>query len=54
MVMAFMRVDFGDAESEKREWKKLECIFEGGAVGDLGQEGVLLAGFGVGVGLEGS
>jgi hypothetical protein len=52
--MAFMRIDFGNSESEEREREELEDIFEGGAVGDLGEEGVLLASFGVGWGFKSS
>ncbi len=44
VVVAFVLVDFGDAESEEGEWEELECVFKGGTVGDGGEEGVLFAG----------
>ena len=47
VVVSFMGIDFGHSEGEEREGKELERIFEGGAVGDLGEQRVLLAGFGV-------
>ena len=54
MVMSFMGIDFGYSESEKREGKELEGIFEGGTVGYFGEERVFLAGFGVRWRLKGS
>lgn len=47
MVVSFMGINFGDAEGEEGEREKLEGIFEGGSVGDFGEERVLLAGFGI-------
>lgn len=52
--MALMGVDLGDTEGEEREREKLECVFEGGTVGDLGEEGVLGASLLVGWALEGA
>jgi len=54
VAVTLMRVDLGDAQREQRHGQQLECVFEGGAVGDLGEEGVLLAGFLVGWGLQGA
>jgi hypothetical protein len=47
VVVSFMGIAFGYSESKEGEWKELEGVFKGGAVRDLGEEGVLLAGFGV-------
>ncbi len=54
VVMAFVGIGFGYAEGEQREREELECVFEGGPVGDFWEEGVLAAGFGVCWRLEGS
>lgn len=54
VVVALMRVDLGDAQSEEREREELECVFEGGTVGDLGEESVLGASLLVGWALEGA
>lgn len=55
VVVASMRVDFGDAQGEKGEREEFEDVFGGGAVGDGGEEGVLFGGgFGVGGGFEGA
>lgn len=54
VVVALMRVDLGDAQGEEREREELECVFEGRAVGDLGEEGVLGASLLVGWALEGA
>ena len=40
MVMTFVAligIDFGDAESEEGQRKELECVLEGGAIGNFGQ-----------------
>jgi hypothetical protein len=55
VVVAGVRVDFGDAQREKGEREEFEDVFGGGAVGDWGEEGVLFGGgFGVGGGFEGA
>lgn len=55
VVVASMRVDFGDAQGEKGDREEFEDVFGGGAVGDGGEEGVLFGGgFGVGGGFEGA
>jgi hypothetical protein len=54
MIMSFMGIDFGDSESKEGEWKELESVFKGGAVGDLWEERVLLAGFCVCLGFKSS
>lgn len=54
VVVALMRVDLGDAQGEEREREELECVFEGGTVGDLGEKSVLGASLLVGWALEGA
>jgi hypothetical protein len=49
-----MGIDFGHSKSKERERQELEGVFKGGAVGDLGEDGVLLASFGVGRGFKSS
>jgi hypothetical protein len=44
MVVSFMGIAFGYSESKEREGKELERIFEGGTIGDLGEERIPLAG----------
>lgn len=50
--MALVLVRLGDAQREHRHGQQLERVFERGAVRDLGQGGVLLAGLFVGGRLE--
>ena len=47
--MSFMGIDFGNAESEEGHGEEFECVFEGGAIGNLWEEGVFLLGCLVGV-----
>jgi hypothetical protein len=47
VVMPFMGIDFRYSESEEGQREELEGVLEGGTVGDFGEEGILLAGFGV-------
>ena len=47
VVVSLMGIAFGYSESEEGEGEELEGVFEGGTVRDLGEEEVLLAGFGV-------
>lgn len=54
MVVAFVRVDFGDAKGEEGHGEEFEGVLCGGVVCDGGEEGVLLCGFGVGGRLDGS
>lgn len=54
VVVALVLVRLGDAQGEHRHGQQLECVFERGAVRDLGQGGVLLAGLFVGGRLEGA
>ena len=54
VVVAFVRVRLVHAEGEHRHGEELEGVFQRGAVGDFGKGGVLLAGFGVFGGLQGS
>lgn len=54
VVVALMRVNLGDAQGEEREREELEYVFEGGAVGDRGEEGVLGASLLVRWALEGA
>lgn len=35
MVMAFMRIGLGNSEGEEGKGEQLECVFEGGAVGNF-------------------
>lgn len=52
MTVAGVRIDLGDAQGEHRHGKQLEGVFEGGAVGDFGQQGILLTRLFVGRGLQ--
>jgi hypothetical protein len=54
VVVAFVRIAFGDTESEEGHREKLEGVFKGGAVSDLGEELVFLARLFVRGGLEGA
>lgn len=54
VVVALVLVRLGDAQGEHRHGQQLERVFERGAVRDLGQGGVLLAGLFVGGRLEGA
>jgi hypothetical protein len=55
MIVALVRVDLGNTESEKRERQKLEYIFGSFAIGNLGEEaGFFGRGCGVCGGLEGT
>lgn len=52
VVVALVRVDFGNTESEQGEREQLERVFCAGAVGDGWEFGVLGTGFFVRVGLQ--
>jgi hypothetical protein len=54
VVVALVRVDLGDAQGEEGEREKLEGVFEGGTVGDRGEERVLGSGLLVGWALQGA
>jgi hypothetical protein len=54
MIMSFVGVDLGDSESQEGKREELKGVFEGSTVGNFGEEGVVLSGFGVGFGLQSS
>ncbi len=53
-VFPGLGLELGDAEGEHAEGQKLEGVFQRGAVRDLGEKRVLLAGLFVGGGLKGA
>jgi hypothetical protein len=54
MIMAFMGIGFGDSESKEGEREEFESVFEGGTVGNLREERILLASFCVCFGFKSS
>lgn len=45
VVVALVGIGFRYTKGEQRHGEEFECVFERGAIGDFGEEGVLLASF---------